>query len=100
MMLLAHAVTLVQARSCLAALADRAHTVEGSSAFERVLLQLDWIYDDDVPALDTTGLTDDRDALAAVATSAIVQLHDFGIDDLRIELLLAALDDARALDEP
>ncbi|MFT4264088.1 MAG: hypothetical protein QM572_11950 [Nocardioides sp.] len=97
-MLLAHAVTLVQARSCIAALSDRARNLEASSAFERALIQLDCIHDDDVPALDTTDLTEDRTALAELATTAIRQLHDYGVDSLRIELLLAALEDAHALD--
>ena len=99
-MLLAHAVTLTQARSYIAALADHARTVEASSAYEHALLELDWIHGDDVPALDTYGLTDDRDTLMAVATSAIEQLAAYDVDALQIELLLAALDDARALDEP
>jgi hypothetical protein len=99
-MLLAHAVTLTEARSYIAALADHARTVEASSAYERALLELDGIHGDDVPALDTYGLTDDRDILTAVATSAIEQLAASDVDALQIELLLAALDDARALDEP
>ena len=99
-MLLAHAVTLAEARSYVAALADQARSVEASSAYERALLELDWIHGDDVPGLDTSGLTDDRDILLALATSAIEQLATYGVDELQIELLLAALDDARALDEP
>jgi hypothetical protein len=99
-MLLAHAATLTEARSYIAALADHARTVDASSAYERALLELDWIHGDDAPALDTYGLTDDRHILMAVATSAVEQLADYGVDDLQIELLLAALDDARALDEP
>lgn len=99
-MLLAHAVTLTEARSYIAALADHARTVEASSAYERALLELDWIHGDDVPALDTYGLTEDRDILIAGATTAIEQLSAYDVDALQIELLLAALDDARALDEP
>ena len=99
-MLLAHAVTLAEARSHIAALADHAHTVEASSAFERALIELDWAHGDDVPALDTFGITDDRDILMAVAVSAVQQLLDYGLDALQMELLLAALEDARALDEP
>ncbi len=98
-MLLAHAVTLAEARSHVAALADHAETTEASSAYEHVLLQLDWIHEDDVPALDTSGLTDDRDILLVVAASAIEELVSHGVDVLQIELVLAMLDDARALDE-
>ena len=97
-MLLAHAVTLTEARSYIAALADHARTVRASSTYERALLGLDWIHGDDVPALDTDGLTDDRDILMAAATSAIERLAGYDVDALRIELLLAALDDARAVD--
>jgi hypothetical protein len=99
-MLLAYAVTLAEARSHIAALADHAFTVEASSAFERALIELDWAHCDDVPALDTFGITDDRDILMAVAVSAVQQLFDYGLDALQKELLLAALEDARALDEP
>jgi hypothetical protein len=40
-MLLAHALTLAEARSNLAALADRALTFDASVGYERVLLHLD-----------------------------------------------------------
>ena len=70
------------------------------SAYERALIELDWAHGDDVPALDTFGITDDRDILMAVAVSAVQQLFDYGLDALQMELLLAALADARALDEP
>jgi hypothetical protein len=99
-MLLSHAITLAEARSYVAALADQARSADASSGYERVLLELDWIHDDDVPALDTDGLTDDRETLLAVATSAIEQLIDYGVDALQIELVLAMLEYARQLDEP
>lgn len=99
-MLLNHAITVAEARSYIAALADCARTVDASSAYERALIELDWIHGDDVPALDTGGLTDNGDVLMAVATSAVVQLVAYGVDALRVELLLASLANARALDEP
>jgi hypothetical protein len=99
-MLLSHAITLAEARSYVAALADTARTFEGSVEYERVLLQLDWIHGDDVPGLDTSGLTGDRDVLFTVAETAIEELIDFGSDALQIELVLAMLIAARALDEP
>ena len=40
-MLLSHAVTLAEARSYLAALADNAHTFDASVEYEHVLLELD-----------------------------------------------------------
>ncbi|QYJ04516.1 hypothetical protein KUV85_02225 [Nocardioides panacisoli] len=99
-MLLAHAATLAKARSSIAALADHARTVEASSAYERALIELDWLHGDHAPALDTSGLTDDRDALFAAATSAVGQLATYDVDPLHVELLLAALAGAVALDEP
>ena len=100
-MLLAHAITLAEARSYVAALADGSCTFDASVEYERVLLQLDWIHGHDTPALDTTGLTDDRDVLFAVATSAIEELTDYhGVDGLQIELILDMLEAARDKDEP
>ncbi len=97
-MLLPHAQTLAQARSYIATLADRAQTLDASSAYERVLLELDRVHGDDCPALDTEDLTDDRDILLAVARNAIEGLEDYGVDTLSVELLLAMLVDARDLD--
>ncbi len=56
-MLFPHAQTLAQARSYLAALADQASTIDASSAYERVLIELDRIHEDECPAADTEGLT-------------------------------------------
>ena len=99
-MLLAHAVTLAEARSYVAALADLTRNFDASVEYERVLLQLDWIHGDEFPGLDTTGLTDDRDMLYAVAESAIEELADHGVDALQVELVLDMLDAARAKDVP
>lgn len=99
-MLLSHAIALAEARSYVAALADSARTFEGSVEYERPLLQLDWIHGDDVPGLNTIGLTDDPGVLFAVAESAIEELVDFGVDALQVELVLAMLIAARELDEP
>jgi len=99
-MLLAHAVTLAEARSYVAALADLTRNFDASVEYERVLLQLDWIHGDEFPGLDTTGLTDDRDVLYAVAESAIEELADHGVDPLQVELVLDMLDAARAKDVP
>jgi hypothetical protein len=97
-MLLAHALTLTKARSYVAALADRARTAEASSAYEHALIELDWIHGDDVPALDTLGLTTDRDILLLDASTAVLQLAAYGVDALGVELVLAALYDAHALE--
>ena len=99
-MLLAHALTLADARSYVAALADLAQTFDASVEYERVLLQLDFIHGDDTPALDTAGLTDDRDVLFSVAASSIEELLDHGVDGLRIELVLDMLEAARDKDLP
>ena len=99
-MLLAHALTLAEARSYIAALADQAITIEASSAYERALIELDWIHGDDAPALYPVDTGDDPDVLLSVAVSAVEQLADYGVDALHIELLLVGLADARAMDEP
>jgi hypothetical protein len=99
-MLLAHAVTLAEARSYIAALADSAEAFDASVEYERVVLQLDFIHGNDSPALDTTGLTDNRDVLYAVAASAIEALLDYGVDGLQIELVLDMLEVARDKDLP
>ncbi len=99
-MLLAHALTLAEARSYVAALADLAQTFDASVEYERVLLQLDFIHGDDTPALDTAGLTDDRDVLFSVAASSIEELLDHGVDGLQIELVLDMLEVARDKDLP
>jgi hypothetical protein len=97
-MLLPHAQTLAQARSCVAALADRALTLDASSAYERALLELDRVHGDECPALDAQDLTDDRDMLLAAASNAIETLETYGIDPLSVELILAMLVDAHDLD--
>jgi len=98
-MLLAHAITLGQARSRLAALADRAVTIEASSGYERVLLRLDAIHGEDIPAIHTVE-TYDRDELFALAQDAIEELTGHGLDALTVELVLDMLHAARDLDEP
>lgn len=95
---LEHALTLARARSFVAALADTALGDDASAAFERVLIELDWLHDDESPGLDTDGLSDDRDVLYLGATAAIESLILFGIDALDLELLLVRLEAAHALD--
>ena len=97
-MLLPHAVTLAQARTYVAALADLASSLDASLAYERTLLYLDAIHGDAGPALDTTGLTDDRTALHTLVGSAVEELVDHGVDALQVELVLAMLDEAREID--
>ena len=95
---LQHALTLAQARSFVAALADAAVDNDASAAFERVLIELDWLHGDESPGLDTTGLSEDRDVLYLAAAAAIEALALFGLDALDLELLLVRLEAARALD--
>ena len=98
-MLLSHAVTLAEARSYVAALADNARTFDASVEYEHVLLELDTIHGREVPPI-TEVLTDKRDVLYTVAEAAIEELVDHGVDGLQVELVLARLEDARALDRP
>lgn len=95
---LEHALTLARARSFVAALADAAVDDDASAAFERVLIELDWLHGDESPGLDTDGLSVDRHVLYLAATAAIEALAMFGVDPLDLELLLVRLDAARALD--
>jgi hypothetical protein len=95
---LAHAQTLAQARSYVAALADAARTVEVSCAYERVLIEIDRVHGDAVPALDTTGLTSDCAVLYVLATSAIEEMVDHGVDELHVELILTMLIETHDLD--
>jgi hypothetical protein len=97
-MRLPHTQRLAQARSYVAALAECALTLDASSTYERALLELDRVHGDDCPALDADNLTDDRDILLAVATSAIEGLEDYGVDALSVELIIAMLLDAHDLD--
>ena len=76
-MLLAHAITLAEARSYVAALADLARTFDASVEYERVLLQLDWIHGDEVPGISPV-LIDQPRVLFTVAETAIEDLVDHG----------------------
>lgn len=96
--LLPHALTLAQARSYVAALADRASSIEASSAYEHVLMELDRLHGDASPALDTDGLPADRALLLSAASSSIGELEQHGVDALSVELVFAMLDDAHAVD--
>ncbi len=98
-MMLSHAVTLSEARSYLAALADNAHTFDASVAYEHVLLELDTIHLGDIPPI-TEVLTTKSDVLYTAAEAAIEELVTHGVDALQVELVLAMLEDARALDRP
>lgn len=98
-MLLAHAVTLAEARSYVAALADHAVSNDASIEYDRVLLQIDFIHGDLIPAISPVPVTD-RDVLFTVAESAIEDLATHGIDGLTVELVLDMLYAARELDAP
>ena len=98
-MLLAHAVTLAEARSYIAALADTARTTDASIEYDRVLLQIDFIHGDLIPGISPLAVTD-RDVLFDVAESAIEDLAGHGIDVLTVELVLDMLWAARDLDTP
>jgi len=98
-MLLAHAITLAEARSYVAALAERAVILDARAAYEQVLLRLDTLHGGDVPALTRVNL-DDSEVLFTAAESAIEDLVEHGVDALQIELVLAWLEDARSQDLP
>ncbi|GAA2077551.1 hypothetical protein GCM10009821_16510 [Aeromicrobium halocynthiae] len=88
-MLSVHAVALAEARSCLAALADAAASVD-SSAYERLLIDLDVITNDVGPAtypIDDVGF----DELVERAEHALDSLKTFGVDALSVKLLTERL---------
>lgn len=97
-MQLAHAITLAEARSYIAALTDTARTVEGSIAYERVLLQLDLVHGDQAPAHEELPHSLATDLLYRLAVKAIRDLVRHGVDALQVELVLANLLDARDID--
>lgn len=99
MLQLAHALTLGKARSHVAALADHAGTIRASIGYDRVLLELDLIHGDDIPAISAVSATS-SDELFSIAESAIRDLPGYGIDPLTIELVLDLLNAARDLDVP
>lgn len=96
-MLLAHAITIAEARSYIAALDDNASTPRGAIAYGDVLIYLDAAHDDHVPAL-TAVPVHAPSVLYELATKAITDLAAYGFDPLHIELTLAYLADAWALD--
>lgn len=98
-MLLPHAVTLAEARSYVAALADTALTTDASIEYDRVLFQIDFIHGDYTPGIIPVPATD-RSVLFDLAESAIEALITHGIDSLTVELVLDMLWAARGLDAP
>ena len=96
MMTLAPAYLLVEARSCLAALAVAATTFDQSVAYDLLLLQLDQLHNDNTPACEPMPGVG-RDELLRRAEDAIEDLAEFGIDALSIEVLLADLEGASML---
>ncbi len=100
MILLPHYVALAHARSYLAALADHATTIDASSAYEHALIELDRVHGDHGPAIENDGVCGDRALLFAMATNALEDLGQHGVDALSIELIIAMLEDAHTLDGP
>lgn len=96
-MLLAHAIAIAEARSYIAALDRHARTVLGSITYDRALIYLDAAHNDQVPPL-TDVLVHDLALLHRLATRAVTDLGAHGLDPLHIELTLAQLDEAWAVD--
>ncbi len=83
-MTLAH--TIAEARSCLAALADHARSVEASIEYDRLLIHLDGIGD---YVAGTCSLDEaDPERLLARLEMAVEELVACGLDCLSAELLL------------
>jgi hypothetical protein len=97
-MLLSHAVQLAEARSHVAALADRS-SFEAAMEYERVLLQLDYLHEGSVPPI-TVVPTGDRVVLLQSARAAIAALGDHDVDALGLAVCLHMLEVAWELDSP
>lgn len=83
---LVYARALAEARSCLAALADRAADVEQASYFERLLIALDQLHPNGSATYPLDG--DDADLIGRLEL-AVDRMVDLGGDALSLELLLA-----------
>ena len=97
-MLLPHAHTLAQARSYLAALADQASTTTPRRRTSTSSSSSTASTATSAPTSTSTPITEDRAILLDVATAAIEELEQHGVDPLTVELILGMLDDAYALD--
>ena len=97
-MLLPHATALAEARTRVVTLADQARTPDASSAFERILIELDRVHGDECPAVSDIEHVEDRANQIARLTSGLEHLEQYGVDPLSLELLIALLEDAYALD--
>lgn len=87
MMTFTDASAIAEARSCLAALADAAPTIEASIAYERALLYLDSLVGDYVPGIGSLAENDPEPLLARLE-AAVGELVTYGLDGLSAELLL------------
>lgn len=97
-MQLRHAHTLAQARTYVAALADEASNDDASSAYEHVLIELDRLHCDQSPDVYLDALAQDRTIQFDLATAAIEDLKQHGVDPLSVELVLWMLQDAYTQD--
>lgn len=97
-MLLSHAVLLAESRSYVAALADMADSFDASLEFERVLLQLDWLHDGEIPPV-TVVPSKDRNLLYSLAQASIAHLEHHGVDRLELAICQSMLTTAWDLDQ-
>ncbi|GAA4700009.1 hypothetical protein [Nocardioides conyzicola] len=97
-MRLAHAHTLALARTYVVALADHAAAEDVASAYERVLIELDRLHDDQGPDIDLETVTGGSDLWFELAIVAIANLIRHGVDPLSVELICWMLVDAHAAD--
>lgn len=96
-MLLPYAVLLAEARSYVAALADRALTFDGSMEYERVILELDEVHGGVFPPTTEIPITD-PDALYELAHTSIAELESPEVNRLGLSICLAMLSAARETD--
>lgn len=91
-MTLGYARHLAEARSCLAALADTS-PFERSVEYEHLLLELDAMHGGHGPA--TFPVSGSFSELHQCVEARLEDLSDLGANPLRIELILARLDEMR-----
>lgn len=86
-MILAYAIALADARSCLAVLADAATDFDESCRYERLLIDLDGLHAGDFPA--TYPMYGTPAELLARLGAAVDRMIELGGDALSLELFLA-----------
>jgi hypothetical protein len=92
------AVAIAEARAALGMLADRASSLDATSAYEHVLLTLDSYTGDAAPSATEELALDDLRSAVPLIRGSLLSLQSRQLNDLQVELLLALLDEAVVCD--